>query len=62
MPGNHGVAATPNHPSFPSARASQPVLRYSRRRVAALDLLSLAQTLGIAVLRPIRVRADEVIE
>jgi len=29
MPGNHGVAATPDHPSFPSARASQAVLRRS---------------------------------
>ncbi len=30
MPGNHGVAVTPDHPSFPSVRASQAVLRCSR--------------------------------
>lgn len=30
-PRNHGAAATPDDPSFPSARASQTVLRYSRR-------------------------------
>jgi hypothetical protein len=41
MAGNHCVAATPDHPSFPSARASQAVLCNSRRRVEALDLLSL---------------------
>ena len=38
---HHGVAATPDHPSLPSARASQIVKRYSRLRVEALDLLSL---------------------
>ena len=37
MPGNHRVAATPDRHSFPSHRASQVVLRYSRRRVEALD-------------------------
>ena len=41
MPGHHGVAATPDHLSSLSARASQAVLRYSRRRFEALDLLSL---------------------
>ena len=50
MPGNHGVAATPDHPSFPSARASQALLRYSRRRVEALDLLSL----GASILQTFR--------
>jgi hypothetical protein len=29
--------AMPNHPTFPSPRASQAVLRYFRRRVEALD-------------------------
>ena len=32
--------ATPDHPGFPSPRASQAVLRYSRRCVEALDLLA----------------------
>jgi hypothetical protein len=27
MPGNHGVVATLDHPSFPSARATEAVLR-----------------------------------
>ena len=40
MPANHGVAATPDHPSFPSARAGRPVLCYSRRCVEALNSLS----------------------
>ena len=40
MPDNHCVATTPDHPSFPSARASQAVVRYSRRRLDALDFLS----------------------
>ena len=43
MPGNYGVTATPDHLSFPSAHASQAVLRYSRRRFEALDLLSFVQ-------------------
>ena len=47
MPGNHGVAATPDHLSSLSARASQANLCYSRRRFEALDLLSL---LGIDLL------------
>src|SRR5206468_228055 len=37
---------TPDHPSFPSARVSQAVLRYSRRRVEALDLLSLTEPIS----------------
>jgi hypothetical protein len=44
-------AANPDHPSFPSARTSQAVLRYSRRRVEALDLLSLT----VAATRPVPV-------
>lgn len=32
MPGNHGVAAMPDHPSFPSAPASQAALSYASRR------------------------------
>lgn len=39
MQGNHGVPATPDHLSFPSARARQAVLRYARRRFEALELL-----------------------
>jgi peroxiredoxin len=42
------LAMTPDHSSFPSARASQAVLRCSRRRVQALALLSLQ------VIRPAR--------
>jgi len=41
MPGNHGVAPTPDTPASLSARASQAALRCSRRRFEALDLLSL---------------------
>ena len=41
MPGNHGVAARPDHPTFPSARASQAMLRYSRWRVEVLELVYL---------------------
>ena len=41
MPGHPRGAATPDHPSFPSARSSQAVLRYFRRRVEALAFLSL---------------------
>jgi hypothetical protein len=48
MPANHGVAATPDHPSFPSPRASQAVPRRSRRRVEALDLLSVDDLYTVA--------------
>jgi len=41
MPGNHGVAAMPDHPTFPSARASQAVLRCSPWRVEVLELVYL---------------------
>lgn len=41
MPGNDRVAATPRPPQLPADRASQPVLRYSRRHVEALDVLYL---------------------
>ncbi len=38
-PGTHGPAATPDHPCFPSVRATQDMRRCSGRRIVALDLL-----------------------
>src|SRR6266581_5922911 len=42
-PSTDGPAATPDHPRFPSVRASQDELRCSGRRVVALDLLSVSR-------------------
>ena len=49
--GTHGPAATPDHPRFPSVRASQDVLRGSGRRDVALDLLSFSPAWAQDVVR-----------
>jgi len=46
IPGNHRLTATPDPPSFPSALTTQAVLPRSRRRVGALDLPSLQDSIA----------------